>query len=74
MTSSVQNRLEIATAERDLLVAKLTGLLGELGVIEPDRSLRVDEIVRLIDRSRDWFRGRRSISGAQTQARLRNTC
>jgi hypothetical protein len=36
--------------------------LGEAGVVEPDRPLSVDQLVRLTDHIRDRFRDQRSLS------------
>ena len=58
MKSLRQKRLELAAAERDLLVTAINGLLGETGIAEPDHSLTVDQIVRLTDHIRDRFRNR----------------
>ena len=59
MSNTNQSQLEIAAAERDLLVAKLSGLLGDAGVVIEGRSLSVSEIVGLVDHLRDWCRKNR---------------
>jgi len=63
MTSLRYNHveLEIAAAERDLLVANLNGLLVEAGVIEPDQPLSVDTLVHLVQHVYVRVRDHRSL-------------